>query len=289
MSNLSPSINKKSNNLVVNTLENKKVVWLSEINKYLLIEPLIAEIIVALKNSASDQSILTVCRDQFGTNEDQVLVLIDNIKKKLLSLRKSAQKDGIQSENIFNDFTSGNNTIKKYYRINNVVFFVEYESLRAEEINHPKFSHFEIQPVEQFNHQFKVLHQQNIFSLIVDGENVGTWEEKDNHFLGGKFSMQILQLLYGKKEDEWLGVFHAAGVSNGEKCIMFLGDSGNGKSTLSAILMANGFDVLSDDFLPVKNKNMHACRFPAAISMSAFRCAARPATSACWPRRSTPW
>jgi hypothetical protein len=48
---------------------------------------------------------------------------------------------------------------------------------------------------------------------------------------------------------------------------MFPGDSGNGKSTLSAILLANGLDILSDDFLPVESSSGLICRFPAAISI----------------------
>ncbi len=79
--------------------------------------------------------------------------------------------------------------------------------------------------------------------------------------------MEILQKIYKRPEKSWMGVFHAAGISNGENCIVFIGDSGNGKSTLSSILMANGLDVLSDDFLPIEGSSMNVCFFPAAISV----------------------
>jgi hypothetical protein len=64
-----------------------------------------------------------------------------------------------------------------------------------------------------------------------------------------------------------MAVFHAAGITNGKNCLIFLGDSGNGKSTLSAILMSSGLEVLADDFLPVESKSALVCHFPAAISV----------------------
>ena len=38
--------------------------------------------------------------------------------------------------------------------------------------------------------------------------------------------------------------------------MIFVGESGAGKSTVAAILMANGFRVLTDDFMPVGMRNM---------------------------------
>ena len=48
---------------------------------------------------------------------------------------------------------------------------------------------------------------------------------------------------------------------------MFLGDSGNGKSTSLAILQANGFACIADDFVPIDVKKQEVYSFPAAISI----------------------
>lgn len=79
--------------------------------------------------------------------------------------------------------------------------------------------------------------------------------------------MQILRKIYGSEEKDWLEVFHAVGIIDGQCSIMFFYDSGNGKSTLSTLLLANGFDVLSDDFLPVESRSGLVCSFPSAISI----------------------
>jgi hypothetical protein len=79
--------------------------------------------------------------------------------------------------------------------------------------------------------------------------------------------MELIQKIHQKDEKEWLGVFHASAVSDGKKSILFLGDSGNGKSTSLALLQANGFTCLADDFVPIAAENTEVYSFPAAISI----------------------
>jgi hypothetical protein len=79
--------------------------------------------------------------------------------------------------------------------------------------------------------------------------------------------MELIQKIHKKEENKWLGVFHASAVSNGKKSILFLGDSGNGKSTSLALLQANGFTCLADDFVPIDADKKEVYSFPAAISI----------------------
>lgn len=48
---------------------------------------------------------------------------------------------------------------------------------------------------------------------------------------------------------------------------MFLGDSGNGKSTSLALLQANGYTCLADDFVPIDIEKNEVFSFPASISI----------------------
>lgn len=50
-------------------------------------------------------------------------------------------------------------------------------------------------------------------------------------------------------------LFHAAGAFKDEKCFLFPGISGTGKSTISRILSKSGFNILSDELIFVKIKN----------------------------------
>ena len=121
--------------------------------------------------------------------------------------------------------------------------------------------------VTEFHNEFEVFINHNYIFLYVNNTFIGSWSPDNLHYFQGKFSMELIQKIHQKEEKEWMGVFHASAVSDGKKAILFLGDSGNGKSTSLAILQANGFTCLADDFVPVDVKKQKVYSFPAAISI----------------------
>lgn len=113
------------------------------------------------------------------------------------------------------------------------------------------------------------------WSICVNGKELQSFQEEDwEHFHGAVYT-GLLSLLHGKKQEEWMGVFHAAALAYYRSpitdypylvtdrdevtaqtrpdsgALLFVGESGSGKSTVAAILMAHGYRVLTDDFLPV--------------------------------------
>ena len=86
------------------------------------------------------------------------------------------------------------------------------------------------------------------------------------YVISAKFSMKIIECVYEKGEENWMGVFHASAVNHNDNAILILGDSGNGKSTSLALLQAQGFHCVADDFVPIDTTTkIHA--FPAGISI----------------------
>ena len=79
--------------------------------------------------------------------------------------------------------------------------------------------------------------------------------------------MELICLISNTTEQDWLGTFHASTISNGKEAIMLIGDSGNGKSTLSTLLITNGFHLVADDLTPMLSENQHVYNFPAAVSI----------------------
>lgn len=155
----------------------------------------------------------------------------------------------------------------KYYKVNEFFFKVAFSSEYELYLIHPKFAHLEVLPQKNPSHTFTVFSQKHCIYFYVDNQFINAWNHKETHFFQGKFSMEFLQKIHQKEESQWLGVFHASAVSNGKKSILFLGDSGNGKSTSLALLQANGFTCLADDFVPVASKTREVYSFPAAISI----------------------
>jgi hypothetical protein len=246
----------------------KSIFWLSGPNKYILAEAPASKVIERIREKEDIRSIIHFCSDEFNLPTEQAEAFVkdihqfltESLRHEVLPFNLTESKDQIQPK--LSDTVS-----KRYYLIYGISFFVEYESEEVELLIHPKFEHLEVPIVQEPHHHFQVLKSDNEYSLWVDGVLIGEWSWTDSHFLSGKFSMQVLQKIYQQEENDWMAVFHAAGITNGENSLVFLGDSGNGKSTLSAILMANGLEVLSDDFLPVESKSGLVCHFPAAISV----------------------
>jgi len=252
--------------LFSSSVADKKVVWLPDVNKYIVVSPPIDIIVEHLYRGKSDKLILEYCLNNLSLSPDEATESIKLVKKNLKDIHKN--NDVQKSENQLHlKIHLANFNCKRYYRINDLVFFIEYETAEIEYLIHPKFAHLEVPQAAEFTNRFQLFKVGSKIALVVNGEQIGTWTSDKEHFMTGKVSMEILQKIYQNEENDWMAVFHAAGISNGKESIMFLGDSGNGKSTLSAILMASGFDVLADDFLPVESETSLICSFPAAISV----------------------
>ena len=65
-------------------------------------------------------------------------------------------------------------------------------------------------------------------------------------------------------DENWMMTLHASGIIKKNESILFVADSGGGKSTLAALLVAKGYKLLSDDFV-VFDTNAIVYPFPGAI------------------------
>lgn len=246
-------------------IEDKTIVWFSATNEYVVFENEVANILqqrisgnsideIALEISSKMEIPFTEIKDFIENLEEQFLnkTLVENIP-----LEKEVTK--IQKPSSFE--------ISETYLINEVVCKVSFFSKKERELVHPKFEHLVVADAPLHHHLFEVFIQNNEVILFVNNAFIGTWHPEDVHYFQGKFSMELIQKIHQKEESKWMGVFHASAVSDGKKSILFLGDSGNGKSTSLALLQANGFTCLADDFVPIAAENKEVYSFPAAISI----------------------
>lgn len=267
MAKISIQNNPESKSILSFPLEGKTVLWLREINNYIIAENEPAELIVKIVEGSSTPDLVKFCINKFDVSKEDAEALVEDYQRVISEKLSTSEVTGIDQPTLMHHRDAVNFYSKKYYRINDTVFSVAYETEYAEFLNHPKFAHHGIEAPDNCSHKVKVFDSGEWMSLVIDDKLIDSWQRQENHFLTGKFSMEILQMIHGNDENNWLGVLHAAGISDGNKCIIFFGDSGNGKSTLSAILMANGYKVLADDFLPIEKEHNLVCKFPSAISV----------------------
>ena len=128
-------------------------------------------------------------------------------------------------------------------------------------------AHLECPHCASYQHEFELREHDEHIGLQVNTLLIGTWTLKETHLFKGKVFFEMMNKAYQKSEDDWMALLHGSAISNGKECIIVAGDSGAGKSTTTALLLANGFHFLSDDFVAVSANDSKVYAFPTAISI----------------------
>ena len=128
----------------------------------------------------------------------------------------------------------------------------------------PKFNHLKCNDREEII--YKVVERNEKINLFKNKKFLGSWGNEKMHEFQGKVSMELTSFFHGMSDSDWTAVFHGSTLFRGNNSLMLTGDSGSGKSSLSAILMANDFALIADDFSPMDDKGIHY-NFPSAISI----------------------
>lgn len=253
----------KPTDILIKSLEHQSILWFKNANSYVLVPPQTAKLIELISRGAQDNFLRNWCEDTLSLSKSKSNDLLSAIYNLILNLNEP--KSVIASS--LNTYKNNQeNAVVKFYKIGNFVVKASFKTEELAFLIHPKFDYLSVAETD-FNSEFEVSLQDGNIVLSVDNATVGTWIKNEIEYFQGKFSMCLIEKLYGKPESEWMGVFHASALSYGENSILFMGDSGNGKSTLAALLMTDGWSLLADDFVPILADNQQVYYFPAAISI----------------------
>lgn len=176
-------------------------------------------------------------------------------------------KPSSTNESVVQHFNNNNRNFKESYQIDKHAVEIYFSSEKVKQYIHPQLMHLCCSSNAKKTTVFDIYEESNTLFLFKNEVFIGSYELINYHLLQGRFTMELLCVLHNKKEHDWLGTFHASTVSNGKEAIMLVGDSGNGKSTFCAMLMASGFDLLADDITPVLSENKEVYHYPSAISI----------------------
>lgn len=88
--------------------------------------------------------------------------------------------------------------------------------------------------------------------------------DDQGHARGGLF-IEFLRL--SAPGHSWLACLHASAVGDDERCLIFSGDCGAGKTTLTLGMMNAGYDLLADDMLPIDGDDRLIWPLPFAMSL----------------------
>ena len=201
------------------TLEDKTIVWFKNTNEYLVLENTTADILKRLTKGVSVNEIATALSKKLSIPLDKTIDFVLDLEKQIYQPKTTPKKE------IINDYRDVKKPDEfeytKFYKINSIVFKVEFYSEYELYLVHPKFAHLEVKKTADYQHEFVVFTDNNFTFLLVDTLFIGAWNKKEIHFFQGKFSMELIQKIHQKEEKEWMGVFHASAVSNEKKQYCF--------------------------------------------------------------------
>lgn len=245
-------------------IDDKSILWFEPSNQYLIFEPKTADIIENLLQGNTLESVGNQVAKDLDVPYEKAIDFVIDIDENVI--RQQIAPEATDLKNYSQQNFDKDYEFVHYYTLNSKHICIAYQSLYELELVHPKFAHLatdkkgepalSLQIFTDFGHTF----------LLKNGLYFNDWSRKDIHYLQGKVSMLLVQEMFENKEEDWMGVFHASALSNEKKSILFLGDSGHGKSTSLALLQGHGYNCVADDFVPV-HREKKVYPFPSAISV----------------------
>jgi len=256
---------KNSKDYIVKYIGSKNTVWFKNSNNYIQMEESAFAVFEMLNNRVSTQIIEQYLYKQYKLNKFEGRQFVSEIKNIIENEKNSNNrlKTSIFKKNTFQiKYIS---TIK--YQFKNKVFSFGYQNEDLKQKIHSLFAHLEVFDFEK--EDFRINIYENGEDLFLESENIiiGKWNKEDDYLLKGKVFMELLNKAYNKKDNDWMTVLHASAVGNKKDSIIIAGESGDGKSTMTTILMSKGFSVLSDDFVPIDSETQNIFQFPISISI----------------------
>ena len=235
------------------------IIWFEKSNKYIIINNLLYGLI--LNKIDNNKYPLNKFYSEINELKPNNLKTIFNDIDSLLKECNIESKNKTHKESSVKDEKFPHHS---RFKFNNRVVKIEYSNKDLRNLIDPKFAHIKSEDKEQI--VFKVQEKNKRIYLFKQDKYIGSWGFSEMHEFQGKISMELTSFFHNRQESDWTAVFHGSTLSYMNNCLMLTGESGNGKSSLSTILMANNFSLIADDFSPMSDEGLHY-NFPAAISI----------------------
>ncbi len=240
-----------------------KILWFKNSNQYIVVHKNLYGLIEAFLSS-EHKNAFEVSLKQLGYDSPTSERLFHEIDTFLEDCNQFKQPEIITEL----EFSPGNRTFSHTYQIDNLFITVNYGSDTIRSLVHPQIEHLDTPHHQRETSVIFDLYQEDDMLCLFKNETLlGSWPSKNYHLLQGKFAMHLLCSIHDNKETDWLGTFHASTVVKNNQAAMIIGDSGKGKSTFTALLLANKFEVLADDLTPILAKDRFVYPYPGGISI----------------------
>ena len=149
---------------------------------------------------------------------------------------------------------------QKAYRLSDIPFCIRFYSAEIAAIFRSVLGHVEVPLSPLVKTVFEVSSEGSRYVLKKDGNEIG--RESSPTGLRHSLIVEITRSSYPQMD--WLIFMHAGAIADGQRCIVFPGVAGCGKSTLVAALMYAGFRYVAEDLVPM-SRGFSVAPIPARL------------------------
>jgi hypothetical protein len=244
------------------------IVWLKAVNRYIQLKEPAFRVMEMWAQKNDLDSIATYCADRYSLPFPEALRFTKEITAGIDALLSSANGQRYPAATTPPEFPDKSPFSTRCYKIFEKNICFKFGTQESEDFFHPMFSHFEIDPKQkEADALLELSRSGDLYLLRVNGKDIKTIPASEPEEFQGAVCLEVVNLIHNKQTDDWMGVFHASAVTDGYGALLFIAPPGSGKSTIAALMLANGYTILSDDFVPVALDEPEVCSFPAAISV----------------------
>ena len=237
------------------------ILWFALSNSYSIIEPEFNLLLESYLKSSSNADFSTMISNDINVLESE------SISETLFNYLKDCNKPYISPEIDSIVLDTSKRHISKQYDFKGKTIKIYYDTELVLKTVHPALSYYCNETKNEVSATFDIYLKNDDLFLFKDQQLISQVSKHKYHLMQGKFIMQLLCTLHNKDENDWIGTFHGSTITDSNSSILFVGNSGKGKSTLCALLTANGFDLLADDVSPMLSEDNEIYYNHSAISI----------------------
>lgn len=244
------------------------VVWLAGINRYIQMQEPAFAVFQLWAQGNDKETIAKACTQKYGLPPGEAFRFTEEITGPIEALYGPLHTETrLPPPAITFPLLSDYHSVRAYH-IGMRDYIFCYCSRYIEELFHPMIRHHETgEALPGQADRFEIVHDGDNFAFRVNAAETFYYsEDEKGHFMGA-VCVELLNKIHGKHVSDWVGILHASAVTDGTGALIFSASSGQGKSTLATLMMANGFTFLSDDFVPVAFSTPEIYPFPLGISV----------------------
>ncbi|MGD9931349.1 MAG: hypothetical protein AB7U05_15110 [Mangrovibacterium sp.] len=244
------------------------LVWLQNSNLYFQLEEPAWFVFSKLARRYRPETIAVEFGQRYGLSSEESLAFVTEMRDRVEEFNQppASFENDRSVMDAFQKYVFTPISVHQYQFGTKVVRF-SYEKEGLVKYIHPLVEHLEVDGDQRESSSFELFTCEGRVVFRLDGEVKGYWGKADSEYTKGKIFLELINVLHDKSDSDWLMTVHASAITNGRKTMLFSAEPGSGKTTMAAMLQAEGFHLISDDFVPFDKYSMHAYPFPIAMSV----------------------